>query len=174
MSDDLAMTSPMQPPLPEVVQLTADAAEQLQQDLKLLQTVARPEAVRRIQRAKLFLGPGQAELAARPAIWDLEALDRKIADLETLLARAQVIVERPSSTVKLGSTVTVRYDNGTEETLKLVPSLEADLARGYVASESRVGKALLGKASGEKVTVDADGIVMTLAIDRIGSPKLSA
>ena len=156
------------------IQVTRQLYDQLTAQLEQLRTTQRPILARRAQRARLFMAPTPDGSIPNGAIFDLEILDQKIADPEALLANAHVINPTPSSTAKLGSTVTVRYDDGTEEKLTLVSALEADPARGYVASDSPAGKALLGKASGEKVTVDADGTAVTLTIEHVGSPSATA
>ena len=56
------------------------------------------------------------------------------------------------STVTIGSTVKVKT-NGAEKTYAIVGSNEANPGEGKISNESLVGKALLGKKAGDKVSV---------------------
>ena len=73
--------------------------------------------------------------------------------------------------MQLGSTVTIRYEDGTEETLTLVSPFEASVTPGYVSSESPAGQALLGKAVGADVTVGTGDDAVSLAVVAIGKPE---
>ena len=59
--------------------------------------------------------------------------------------------------MSIGNTITVEYlgeldeDEDKEMTFKLVGETEADFAKGKLSNESPLGKALLGKKSGEVV-----------------------
>ncbi|MFN0072431.1 MAG: GreA/GreB family elongation factor [Chloroflexota bacterium] len=74
------------------------------------------------------------------------------------------------STAQPGSVVTVRHEDGSEETLTLVGPLEADISRGYISGESPAGQALPGKAAGAKVTAGTAADAVTLTVARIGKP----
>ena len=56
----------------------------------------------------------------------------------------------------MGSTVKI-YDREFEEemTYTVVGSAEADPLKGYISDESPVGKVLIGKSVGDRVTVEA-------------------
>ena len=82
----------------------------------------------------------------------------RIAELENILANCSVIEEEDSdtNTVRLGSKITVEdVEMGEQETYEVVGSQEADPMNGRISEESPFGKALLGKAIGEEVVVDA-------------------
>jgi transcription elongation factor GreA len=155
---------------PSPTQVTREGFERLQAELEELQTIRRPELVGKIQRAKLFLDPTIGIEIATVAARDLELVDQQIERLEALIKRSEVVDAGPaSSTTMLGSRVTVRYDDGTDETLAPVGLLEADLSQGYFSSESPAGKVLLGEGAGDEVDVDVGGQTLILQIDRIGS-----
>ena len=67
-----------------------------------------------------------------------------------------VISEEVSDTVKIGSSVVIRYDgeDDTEE-YKIVGSTESDPFENKISNESPIAKALLGKKKGSKVTVES-------------------
>ena len=153
------------------VLLTRAGAERLRQELRTLREERRPSLARQLQRAKLFMEPGTGENAAAVAGYDLGVLDQQIAQLEDLLRRAEVVEPSPDDTVaQLGSTVTVRYEDGAEEAVRLVPPIEAGLTPGAVSSESPAGQALLGKAAGADVTVGTGDDASSLSVVAIGKP----
>lgn len=55
------------------------------------------------------------------------------------------------SKVTIGSQVSVKFDDGEEDTFLLVGSGEADLTLHKISSVTPFGKAVLGKAEGAKV-----------------------
>ena len=93
---------------------------------------------------------------------DLELLDTRIVELETILKNTQLIVPPPKeqrNVVGLGALVTVEV-NGQEDELEIVGTLEANPSLGIISEESLVGKALLGKKVG-------DGVVVNSAIETV-------
>jgi transcription elongation factor GreA len=86
---------------------------------------------------------------------DLELLDTRILELETILKEAQLI-NPPSkdkqNVVGLGSFVVVEVD-GDEDELQIVGSLEANPSLGKISYECPVGKSLLGHRVGDEVAV---------------------
>lgn len=66
----------------------------------------------------------------------------------------------------------MRYEDGTEETLTLVGSLEADPSRGHVSSTSPAGQALLGRAAGTDVTVGTGDDVLSFTVVAVGKPDV--
>ena len=67
--------------------------------------------------------------------------------------------------VELGTAVTVRYEDGSEETLTIVPPVEGGESRGAVANTSAAGQALLKKRPGDRVTLEGvDGEKLTVQI----------
>lgn len=84
----------------------------------------------------------------------------KIADLQALLDRAQIVEETGPGAVivGMGSVVTVRdLDYNDEATYMLVGSFEADPLNDKVSVSSPVGKALMGAKVGDTVEVNTPG-----------------
>jgi len=84
----------------------------------------------------------------------------KIADLQALLDRAQIVEESGPGAVEvgMGSVVTVRdLDFNDEATYTLVGSFEADPLNDKVSVSSPVGKALMGAKVGDTVEVNTPG-----------------
>lgn len=99
-------------------------------------------------------------------------LQARIDEIEAILKNAEVIDEGEASTdkVSVGSTVKVFDVAGDEELdLYIVGSSEAKSLEGKISNESPVGKALLGAAVGDTVTVDlGDGEIEQYKILEIG------
>jgi transcription elongation GreA/GreB family factor len=65
--------------------------------------------------------------------------------------------------VRFGSTVTVRHDDGTERTLRIVGEDEADPAAGLIAYVAPVAAQMIGAAVGERVSTGAqDGEIVAI------------
>ena len=81
----------------------------------------------------------------------------EIKELEERIKNAVIIEKSGTHKVSIGNTITVEYlgeldeDEDKEMTFKLVGETEADFAKGKLSNESPLGKALLGKKSGEVV-----------------------
>ncbi|MFE4513093.1 GreA/GreB family elongation factor [Kitasatospora sp. NPDC056783] len=84
---------------------------------------------------------------------EVTRLDRRIAELEGRLREAEAAGEPSTRVVGVGSTVTVRFDDGAEETVEISEEAEErDLT--LVTFDSPLGKALLGRHPGETVNYD--------------------
>ena len=153
---------------PGKVQLTREAHDRLRAELEQARTVLRPELSTRLQRERLFGDPDLAHVRVEELEMHLNDVDRRIEGLEGLLAGAEVVGEGPApDAVEIGTAVTVRYDDGTEETLTLVGPLETNPSKGLVAIESPAGRGLRGQGLGAQIMVTTDGGVTSLKVVRI-------
>ena len=87
---------------------------------------------------------------------DLNLLEARLRELDMTLKNAKLIKLPPKekqNTVQLGATVTVEDENGKVNEFTVVGSVEADPVNGKISAESPVGKALLGKKVGDKVSI---------------------
>ncbi len=73
-----------------------------------------------------------------------------------MVEHAVIISEEASDTVKIGSSVVIRYtgEDDTEE-YRIVGSTEADPFENKISNESPIARALLGKKKGATVTVES-------------------
>jgi len=88
---------------------------------------------------------------------DLNLLESRIEELETILKRHTLIVPPPRHqrrVVSLGATVIVEVE-GQKDEFTIVGSLEADPMLGKISNESPVGKALLGCRPGDHIKVQS-------------------
>jgi transcription elongation factor GreA len=88
-------------------------------------------------------------------------LERRIAELEARLARAEVVAGGVDAEggAAIGARVRLqRLDAAAPQMdYELVSSVEGDPSGGLLSVESPIGRALLGRAAGETVEVDAPG-----------------
>jgi transcription elongation factor GreA len=139
-------------PPADAVHLTPEGYARLQAELHELRAVRRPEVVRRVATAREH-GDLKENAEYHAAREELGFLDGRAQALEARI-RAAVVVEAAEGVehAVVGSVVVVEVD-GEERALRLVGSAEADLAAGRISIASPVGKALLGAAAGDEVTV---------------------
>ena len=139
----------------EKVPMTADGMVRLEEELRHLKSVARPEVIRSIAEAREHgdLSENAEYHAARERQSFIEG---RVAELEDKIARAEVIdiSHLSGKTVMFGATVTL-LDEDTEKKLKyqLVGEAEADVKAGRLAITAPLARALIGKQVGESVEV---------------------
>lgn len=138
------------------IYLTKDGLADLKKEYDELTKVKRPQVVTRVSDARNQgdLSENAEYVAARE---ELSFIDGRIDELEELLKQVSLIEENKAqagSGVALGSEVTLKI-NDKQEVYRVVGEWEADPAEKKISHESPLGKALLGKAIGESVEVEA-------------------
>ncbi len=137
------------------VPMTARSYERLEQELRQLKTVARPEIIREIEAAREH--GDIAENAEYHAAKERQGLiERQILEIEDKLRRAQVIdvSELSGDSIKFGATVSLADEDTDEEaTYQIVGVDEADVKSGLLSITSPLAKALIGKSVGDSVEV---------------------
>lgn len=152
----------------EPVWLTAEGAEELRRELKLLVDVRRPELARKLKEAV-----AQGDLKENADYHDTREqqafTEGRIQYLENVLRTANIIRESENQgLVRLGSVVTIREVGEQEdETYRIVGAAEANPREGKISHESPIGRALLGCRKGSKVRVATPGGEMTVRIRNI-------
>lgn len=137
--------------------VTKEGLEELKRELKSLSNEKRAQVLERVSAARSMgdLSENSEYTAARE---ELSLIDGRIEELADIIKSANLIEENHKSgkgaTVELGSTITVAI-NGKKEDFNLVGEWEADPKAKKISHESPLGKALMGKAIGEKVEVEA-------------------
>jgi len=151
-----------------VVYVTQDGLEKMQEELDYLIKVKRPEISERLQEA-ISQGDLSENADYDYAKQEQAFMEGRIKDLEDSLRRAQVIKDGGAGDrVRVGSTVTI-IENGhdEEETYRIVGVQEADPTNGYISNESPFGRALLGAKKGEVVTVKTPSGGLELTVKSI-------
>jgi transcription elongation factor GreA len=148
----------------EVHFLTPEGKERLEQELEFLRLVRRPEVAEHIRLARE--DGDLSENAGYDAAKEEQAhVEGRILTLENILKNAQIIENNGgSSSVVVGSMVTVQEDGYDPETFHIVGSAEVDPMRGRISNKSPLGQALLGKSAGDSVQVNTPNGVTLFTI----------
>jgi transcription elongation factor GreA len=134
--------------------LSRDGADKLRAELEELTNSRRAEIAQRIHDAKEH-GDLSENAEYEDAKNEQAFVEGRIQTLEALIKNATIIDENHSTDhVQIGSTVKVDGEEG-KETFTIVGSAEAKPTAGRISNESLVGRALLGRKKGDKVTVKA-------------------
>lgn len=137
------------------IPITKQGLTRMEEELKHLKSVARPEVIRAISQAREHgdLSENAEYHAARERQSFIEG---RLAELEDKIARSEVIdvATLSGKTVKFGATVTI-VDEDTDEklTYQLVGEVESDVKAGRLAINSPLARALIGKSVGDSVDV---------------------
>ena len=97
---------------------------------------------------------------------DQALVETRIAEIEDILANAEIIKASKGTKVTVGSTVELK-SGGKSFTYTVVGPVEADPLEGKISNESPIGGALMGKKVGESVTITTPKGSMTYEILKI-------
>jgi transcription elongation factor GreA len=139
------------------VALTRQGYERLHKELATLTTISRAKIGDRLRDAREHGGEVADNLELVDALEDKDFLERRIATLEAWLASARVVDDPPrDGTIGIGTHVQLHdLDSGRAAEYDVVGSIEADPAQRRLSAESPVGRALLGRRSGDVLEVEA-------------------
>ncbi|GAA3388234.1 GreA/GreB family elongation factor [Streptomyces roseoviridis] len=98
---------------------------------------------------------------------DVARLDRRIAEIERRVRGAGIAGAPPSDRVGVGSTVTVRFEDGRESTVHIGELADAD-DPALVTSDSPLGTALTGHRPGDTVSYRTPGGPMSATAVSLG------
>ncbi|WP_225767112.1 transcription elongation factor GreA [Inquilinus sp. Marseille-Q2685] len=143
----------------EKVPMTAAGYNRLQEELKHLKSVARPEVIKAIAEAREHgdLSENAEYHAARERQSFIEG---RVMELEDRISRAEIIDTSKLSgdTVKFGATVTLADEDTDEEiTYQIVGQDESDIKEGRLSITAPLARSLIGKAEGDQVEVTTPG-----------------
>lgn len=143
--------------------LTSDGHQQLRSQLEYLCMVKRAEVAQYLRDA-LEAGDVIRNAAFEDAKFEQARLETRIAELEYVLANATILDKGRTDVVSLGSIVQLVTSDDRECRYTIVGSYEANPGVGRISNESPVGKALLGRKSGDQVLVATPGGVKMYTI----------
>ncbi len=132
-------------------QLTAAGKLDLEKELEELKS-RRGDIAQKIADARDYgdLSENAEWNAARDEQGQVET---RIAEIEDILQNASLIKAKPSDKVIVGSTVELKSDAGKKVEYRIVGSVEADPLSGKISNESPIGRALMGKKTGQSVSI---------------------
>ena len=100
-----------------------------------------------------------------------QLVERRIRQLDNDLARVEIVDAANADTekVSIGSRVTLRdMDRQQERVFTLVDIREADVAAGKISTVSPIGQAIMGRSTGEEVTITTPRGSVQYRIEGIG------
>ena len=139
--------------------VTEEGLGALEKELDYLKTVRRKEVAEKIKVALSF-GDLSENSEYDEAKNEQAMMEARIADVEVMLKNAVVIDESElnNETVHIGSrievAITAADGRKSKRDFKIVGSNDADPRNGKISDESAVGKALIGRKSGQVVSVE--------------------
>ncbi len=139
--------------------MTAAGLQQIEEELRHLKSQERPAIIRAIAEARSQgdLSENAEYHAARERQSFIEG---RIAELEEVVSAAEVIdpASLSGEHVKFGAHVwLVDEESEQEATYQIVGVHEADIKRGRLSVSSPLAKALIGKKTGDTISVPAPG-----------------
>lgn len=145
--------------------LTREGYELMQQELQEILTTKRPAAADRIREARQ-LGDTSENFDYEDAKRAQALLEARIKEIKAILAHSRVV--EPASrngSIGIGSTVTIMdMDDSSEDKFVLVGPTESSPSEGRISNESLVGSQLMGKKTGDEVSVRTPGGIVRLKV----------
>ena len=136
--------------------ITEEGLTKLKEELEFLQTDKRREVADRIKEAREF-GDIAENAEYDDAKNEQAMLEQRITQLQDRLRRSTVIDEKKVDTevVGVGAVVHVKdQKSGKSQKFRIVGAAEADPSEHRLSNESPIGKALIGSAKNDIVTVE--------------------
>ena len=153
--------------------MTADGYARLEEELKHLKGIARPEVIRAIAEAREH-GDISENAEYHAARERQSFIEGRLAELEDKISRAEIIDPATLSgkQVKFGAHVTL-IDEDTEEksVYQIVGEDEADIKAKRLAITSPLARALVGKSVGDTVEVTTPGGSRSYEISKVAFKK---
>ena len=143
----------------ERVPITRDGYEALKKELERLKSVDRPQNIQAIEEAR---GHGDlSENAEFEAAKERQSfIEGRVGELEFKLASADIIDPGtlPKDRAVFGSRVLVEnIDTGENLEYQLVGPDESDIGKGKISVASPLGRSLIGKKTGDEITIQVPG-----------------
>lgn len=134
--------------------LTEQDIKKIQEEIEYRKLVYRKQALEAVKEARAH-GDLSENFEYHAAKQDKNQNESRIRYLERLLKNSRIVEDHSKSDeVGLDSKVTVYLpEDDLEETYKLVTSIRGNSLKGYISTESPLGRALMGRKAGEHVRV---------------------
>lgn len=141
----------------KTVLITQVGLDKIIAELEHLKTAGRKEVAAKLKEA-ISYGDLSENAEYDEAKNQQAYMEARIMEIENQLKNVEVIEEKHTGEVQIGSIVTVkRIVDGDEHEYTIVGSTEADILSHKISNESPVGSAILGKKAKDKVSVKAPG-----------------
>ncbi|MBQ6249249.1 MAG: GreA/GreB family elongation factor [Oscillospiraceae bacterium] len=138
-------------------ELTQSDIQKMQEEIDYRTQVLRPKLIEDVQTARAF-GDLSENFEYKCAKQEKNRNDSRIRYLQRMIKTAHVIQDHSTaSTAGLYDKVTIRMENtGRERTIQLVTTLRQDALKGLISKESPVGRAVMGRRTGDRVRVEME------------------
>jgi len=134
--------------------LSKEGVESLQKELAELKA-ERVEITQKIKEAREF-GDLSENAEYQEAKTSQSFVEGRIEEIEAMLKHAKIIEDGKSTGfVSVGSTVEVEVSGGKKMTYHITGSSEADPLQAKISNESPLGRALMGHAKGDTVSMSS-------------------
>ena len=135
-------------------ELTRGDVQKMQEEIDYRTQVLRPKLIEDVQTARAF-GDLSENFEYKCAKQEKNRNDSRIRYLQRMIRTARIIDDRSGQdTAGLYDTVEIFMENtGKSRRIQLVTTLRQDALKGLISKESPVGKAVLGRRAGDRVTV---------------------
>lgn len=144
--------------------LTQEKYDSLKEELESLKTDKRKEIAEALEYAK-SLGDLSENQEYQEARNNQAVVEDRINRLEAILKNASIVSTHDTSTVTVGSVVTLAKESDkSKRTYTLVGSEEANASEGKISVRSPLGSAALGKAKGESFSFETPGGMMSYKV----------
>jgi transcription elongation factor GreA len=141
------------------VPVTKEGYEAFKKELENLKRIERPQNIKAIEEARAH--GDLSENAEFAAAKDRQGfIEGRISELQFKLANADVIIpdDLPKERAVFGCKVLLEnIDTGEEVEYRLVGPDESDIDKGRISVSSPLGRAILGKKSGDELTLEVPG-----------------
>ncbi|WP_230397261.1 GreA/GreB family elongation factor [Novisyntrophococcus fermenticellae] len=134
--------------------LTEQDIKKILEEIEYRKLVYRKQALEAVKEARAQ-GDLSENFEYHAAKQDKNQNESRIRYLERLLKNSRMVEDHSKSDeVGLDSKVTIYLpEDNLEETYKLVTSIRGNSLKGYISTESPLGRALMGRKAGEHVRV---------------------
>lgn len=152
--------------------LTKGDVAKIQAEIDERKLVIRPKAIEEVKITR-----AQGDLSENFEYHEAKRFknqnDSRIRYLERMLKNANIIDDSSQSDeVGINNTVTLLFDDGHQDTFQLVTSIRGNSLKKLVSIESPIGKAILGKKTGETTQVKVnDEFTYNVTIKSIENTK---
>ena len=138
-------------------ELTRKDIELMRQELEYRRQVLRPQLIQAVKEARAF-GDLSENFEYKAAKQEKNPNDSRCRYLENMIRTAVVVSEKSAEgTVGLYDKVTLYVEEDDEEIVcRIVTTVRQDALNGLVSKESPVGRAVLGRRVGDRVTVQVN------------------
>lgn len=151
----------------ETTYLTKEGYDNLKLELENLLNIERRAVAERIKAAKQH-GDLSENSEYSDAKEQQSFVEGRIIELEHILKNVEIIEDQHNDCKEVSLGCTVHLETEAKDLkYKIVGSVEANPEKGLISNESPIGKALMGKKSGEEVEVSVPAGVTKYKVSKI-------